>query len=421
MLLTERILIKPNHSHYNNVRKLCRETASVSNQALYYFRQSFFNHETIKWAAIDKLLKLKHSDKYNVIPNAISQSVIKKIGTDFKAFWQAYKQWQKQPSKFKAKPKIPNYRALKTAIQPAQGISIRDGYLIFPSKLSLNPMKIRCASKQSVLAKSENAIVKEIRYVPHGSCFWLEIVYDENKILHQDIINKRKIKLNEKNVLSIDIGVNNLATLVSNKPDFKPVLISGKPVKSLNQRYNKKKAELQSLAHRKMIGHQSVGRFCAINDYFHKVSHYIVELCIQSDIGHIVIGKNSDWKQNVNIGKVNNQKFVSIPFASLISKITYKAEQYGIKVTMQEESYTSKADSLALDTLPTYQKGHSTKHTFSGKRIKRGLYQSVTGKLLNADVNGAINILRKVIGDGFVKNLSNRGAVFAPMRWTPAH
>jgi len=116
MLLTERILIKPNHSHYNNVRKFCRETASVSNQALYYFMQGFFNHETIKWPTIDKLLKLKHSGKYSAIPNAISQSVIKKIGTDFKAFWQAYKQWQKQPSKFKEKPKIPNYRALKTAI-----------------------------------------------------------------------------------------------------------------------------------------------------------------------------------------------------------------------------------------------------------------------------------------------------------------
>ena len=168
-------------------------------------------------------------------------------------------------------------------------------------------MKIRCTSKQSVLAKSETAIVKEIRYVPHGSCFWLEIVYDENKILHQYIIN-------------------NLATLVSNKPDFKPVLISGKPVKSLNQRFNKNKAELQSLAHRKLIAHQSVGRFCAISDYFHKVSRHIIEICVQGDIGHVVIGKNSDWKQNINIGKVNNQKLVSIPFASLIRKITYKAD-----------------------------------------------------------------------------------------------
>jgi putative transposase len=421
MLLTERILIKPNHSHYRSVRKLCRETTLVSNQALYYFRQSFFNHEKITWPTIDKLLKLKHSNKYCAIPNAISQSVIKKVGTDFKSFWQAHKQWEKHPSKFKAKPKIPNYRALKTATQPAQGVSVRDGHLVFPSKLNLSPLKIRCASEQIVLAKSENAIVKEIRYVPHGSCFWLEIVYDENKILHQDIKTRRKTKLNEKNVLSIDIGVNNLATLVSNKPDFRPVLISGKPVKSLNQRFNKNKAELQSLAHRKMIAYQSVGRFCAITDYFHKVSHYIIKTCLEGDIGHIVIGKNDDWKQRINIGKVNNQQFVSIPFATLISQIRYKAEQYGIKVTLQEESYTSKADSLALDELPVYQKGQSVRHVFSGKRIKRGLYQSVTGKLLNADVNGAINILRKVIGDGFVKGLFNKGAVFAPMRWTPAH
>jgi putative transposase len=135
----------------------------------------------------------------------------------------------------------------------------------------------------------------------------------------------------------------------------------------------------------------------------------------------VKIASNDDWKQCINIGKVNNQQFVSIPFATLISQIRYKAEQYGIKVTLQEESYTSKADSLALDELPVYQKGQSVRHVFSGKRIKRGLYQSVTGKLLNADVNGAINILRKVIGDGFVKGLFNKGAVFAPMRWTPAH
>ena len=104
MRLTERILLKPNHSHYKNVRKLCALTASVSNQALYYFRQNFFNHENNKWATIDKLMKLKHADKYNAIPNAISQSVIKKTGTDFDAFWKAYRQWQQHPDKFKERP-----------------------------------------------------------------------------------------------------------------------------------------------------------------------------------------------------------------------------------------------------------------------------------------------------------------------------
>ena len=141
MRLTERILLKPNHSHYKNVRKLCALTASVSNQALYYFRQNFFNHENNKWATIDKLMKLKHADKYNAIPSAISQSVIKKTGTDFDAFWKAYRQWQQHPDKFKERPRIPHYQKLKTAIQPAQGVSVIDEHLVFPKNSILNPLK----------------------------------------------------------------------------------------------------------------------------------------------------------------------------------------------------------------------------------------------------------------------------------------
>jgi len=420
MLLTERILIKPSHSHYNQVRKLCRLTASVSNQALYYFRQNFFNHEQNKWPQIDKLVKLKHQDMYSAIPNAISQSVIKKIGTDFDAFWKAYRQWQQAPEKFKAKPKIPHYQKLKTAIQPAQGISIKDGQLIFPKKLQIEPLKIHCTKDQAVLAKADKATVKELRYVPHGSCFWLEIVYEQDKVLTEKDVNKRRIKLSQNNVFSIDLGINNLATLVSNKPGFHPVLFSGKPIKSLNQRFNKRKSKLQSSKHHQMMAHMAVKRFCQINDYFHKVSHKIIELCLTEDVGKIVIGINRGWKQKVNIGKQNNQKFASIPFQSLIDKITYKAKQYGIEVIEQEESYTSKADSLALDALPVYGKDKE-KVTFLGKRKQRGLYQSKIGKLLNADVNGAINILRKVIGDDFVEGLIDRGAVYTPMRWNPAH
>lgn len=418
MLLTERILIKPNHSHFKEVDRLCRLTAHVTNQALYYFRQAFFNHERVKWSSVDKIVKLHHSERYNAIPNAISQQVIKKVGTDFTSFWQAYKSWKKSPVKFKEKPKIPHYQKVKTAIQSAQGVSIKDGNLQFPKKLNLAPLKIHCAEQQAVLERNSSAIVKELRYVPHGSCYWLEIVFDENKILSKEELNKRNVKLNPNNVFGIDLGINNLVTLVSNKPNFKPVLFNGKPVKSLNQRYNKSKAELQGKGHRQLINHLSVKRFCQINDIFHKISHSIIELCLKNDIGKIVIGKNKDWKQKVNIGKANNQQFVSVPHQALIKKITYKAIQYNIEVVEQEESYTSKADSLALDELPTYQKANTVPPIFSGKRKQRGLYQSSTGKLINADVNGGLNILRKVIGDDFIGSLINKGAVFAPMRLT---
>jgi putative transposase len=165
-----------------------------------------------------------------------------------------------------------------------------------------------------------------------------------------------------------------------------------------------------------MISHRSVKRFCQLNDYMHKASHFIIQQCLQYDIGTIVIGQNQGWKQEVNIGKVNNQHFTSLPHLSLISKIQYKAAQYGIEVIVREESYTSKASALDLDAIPTYEKGKSNVIPFSGKRINRGLYKTSTDLLLNADVNGALNILRKEVGDSFIKSVANEGLVFRPKR-----
>ncbi|MBL6735342.1 MAG: IS200/IS605 family accessory protein TnpB-related protein, partial [Shewanellaceae bacterium] len=151
-------------------------------------------------------------------------------------------------------------------------------------------------------------------------------------------------------------------------------------------------------------------------DHLHKVSKRIIDLCLETDTGKIMIGKNKDWKQSINIGKVNNQKFVSIPHAEFIKKIQYKAEAHGIEVVIREESYTSKASAIDLDTIPTYQ--DSGERIFSGRRIKRGLYKASCFNLINADVNGALNILRKEIGNAFAKGLFDSGCVFQPMRAT---
>ena len=161
---------------------------------------------------------------------------------------------------------------------------------------------------------------------------------------------------------------------------------------------------------------KSIKRYNWINDHLHKVSRYIIKLCLKTDTGVIVIGKNKDWKQSIGIGKVNNQKFVSIPHAELINKIQYKAEEYGIEVIVREESYTSKASALDFDLIPTY--GTDEDKTFSGRRVKRGLYRASTGQLLNADVNGALNVIRKEFGDARLRGLFDSGCVFQPMRVT---
>ena len=216
---------------------------------------------------------------------------------------------------------------------------------------------------------------------------------------------------------SLDLGVNNLITLVDNKigeENREPIILNGRPIKSINQFYNKKRAEIQeelaqtnresplngwhrersSIKLRKITDWRNQ----KIDDYMHKSSRFVINHCLEHNLGHIVIGKNDGWKQEINIGKRNNQNFVSIPFDKLIQQLQYKAQLVGIRVTIIDESYTSKCSALDLETI-----GKHEDHAYAGKRVKRGLFRTAFGILINADVNGALNILRKVIGDTFLK------------------
>ena len=414
---TERILIKPAHPDYASVRHACATSRKIFNSANYYIRQAFFNGEIISWQQADKYIKLHFKNHYSAIPNAASQTIIKTLGKDWKSFFNGLKQWKKQPNLFHARPKLPNYgKKLKTYIQPFQALRCNEGRIEFPKKLNINPIKVRCCNNQDIQEKDPNKhIIKEIRFVPHGQCFWIEVVYDETKV-QPDVASN--VLLDKSRVIAIDYGIDNFLTIVSNAVELKPLLVKGKVIKSINQRYNKRKAYYQSQNNTAMIHKLSVNRFCQLNDFFHKVSHKLLNYCLTNDIGKVIIGKNKGWRQHINIGKSNNQTFTQIPYNAMTDKLRYKLAVYGIEVVEQEESYTSKSDALALDILPQYD--GQTKYRFKGKRKKRGLYQSSTGKLINADVNGAMNILRKVIGDGFVKDLADKGFVFNPINWQVA-
>jgi putative transposase len=414
----ERILIKPSDTNYCAVARLCRTAKTVYNCASYLMRQSFFDGKLIPWATADKLLKAGFHEhpSYFANPNAMSQAIIKKLGDDWKGYFAALAEWKKTPSKFKAKPKMPGYaRHSKTASMPFQHLSCVDSHIQFPKKTGIAPIRINCCEKQELKAKGEDKIILEIRFVPHGSCYWLEVVY-EKQSAQADC--KQSVLLDKSKHLSIDLGINNLATIVSDQPGFRPVLINGKVVKSVNHLYNRDVAKLRSKGHKKLIEAKSVKRFCWIDDHFHKASRLVIQTCLEHDIGTLVIGHNPGWKQDVNIGKVNNQKFVSIPHAKLIEQIRYKAEEYGIQVIAREESYTSKASALDRDPVPNYGSTSGAKHCFSGRRVKRGLYQAASGLQINADVNGALNILRKEIGDSFLKAVVDEGNVLRPKRVT---
>ena len=214
-----------------------------------------------------------------------------------------------------------------------------------------------------------------------------------------------------KRYLSIDPGLDNLLTIVSNT-GMRPILLNGKIIKSINQWYNKERAYHYSILRKGQQTNQglftsrrldalSVKRMNQIKNQMHKISKEVVNLAIQENVCMVYMGHNDGSKQNINIGRVNNQNFVTIPIMILIQMLTYKLEAVGIQLVLTEESYTSKASALDFDDIPTYDPKVNVNYTFSGKRISRGQYRSKNGTILHADCNGAVNILRKVIPGAF--------------------
>jgi putative transposase len=202
-----------------------------------------------------------------------------------------------------------------------------------------------------------------------------------------------------------DLGIDNLCTLASDKPGFVSRIVNGRPVKSINQFYNKRRADLQSQLGRKGTSHRlerlTTQRTRRIDHYLHTASRRIIGLLVSDGIGTLVIGQNPLWKQEANLGRRTNQNFVSIPHARFVDMLRYKAELVGIQVLVTEESYTSKASFLDADPLPVYDPARSDQSRFSGRRVKRGLYRAANGRRINADVNGAYNIMRKAVPNSF--------------------
>lgn len=244
--------------------------------------------------------------------------------------------------------------------------------------------------------------IKQVRVIPQATCFVVEVVYDQDAV---------DLGLCKDRFLSIDLGIDNLATCVGNVG--KPFIANGKSVKSFNQWFNKTRAVLQSYVGDKGMSKRIQNllhyRNCWMEAKMHKTSRFIVDYCLENNIGRIVIGKNDGWKQQVNLGKRVNQKFLHIPHSRLIDKISYKARLAGIEVKTTEESYTNKSDHLAGEEMRKQE-------LYLGKRVKRGLFQSSTKVMLNADVNGCLGIARKVLGDSIIKLITHSGVGLTPYR-----
>ena len=355
---------------------LCHLSKNLYNEGNYLIRQEFFNHN--KWIRYNSLYHLlKTSDNYHRLPAQTAQQVLKILDRSWKAFFSAIKAWKKDKSRFNGRPKPPGYKPKNgefLLVFTNQQVKIKNSILLFPKKVSFK-LKTRLHDKPDI---------REVRIIPKGVGYVVEIVY--KKEIHPKPLNK-------DNIVAIDLGVRNLITMVNNN-GFKPFVIKGGIAKTINQYYNKERARIQSTYDRqgiktgKAIQKLTNKRNKKLNDYFHKTSRKIVEYCVINDIGTVVIGYNPDWKQNCRLGKRNTQNFVTIPYSKLIQQLDYKAEEQGITVIKQEESYSSKCSFLDNEPIEHHNR-------YLGRRITSGLFKSHKGTIINADMNGAYNILKK--------------------------
>ena len=279
-----------------------------------------------------------------------------------------------------------------------QSCFIRDGYIVLSKNLKLRIPQFH---------KYEGALssFQQVRIIPKKTYIKVEIIYErEDKVL----------TLDANRYASIDLGLNNLVTMVT---DFsEPVIYNGRPIKALNRQFNKSLAKYKSLLETnnnkkssKRIERIYMSRNNRMDDIMHKVSRHIVDTLERNNVGTLVCGRNKGWKDSIDLGRRNNQQFVQVPHERLISMLRYKCEMSGIQLIENEESYTSKCDALALEPVCKHE-------TYMGKRVHRGMFQSSTGRILNADVNGALNIMRKVVGDSCVSGIADSGRLFRPRK-----
>jgi len=367
---------------------------NLYNAALYHTRQAFiFRAERIRYEALARLMR--ETDAYRALPAKVAQWVLKQVSAAWDSYFTALSAWKADPSRFLGRPRLPKYldkqgrNLLTYTLQAVSRPLLRQG-IIQPSGLSIQ-------------VQTRQTAVQQVRIVPHGTHYTVEVIYE------QPIT---PASLDPALVAAVDIGVNNLAALTSNLPGFAPRLINGRPLKALNQRYNKRRAQLQAQLPQ---GRHTSRRLDAIadkrnrriTDYLHNASRAIINLLVQHRIGTLVVGHNPDWKQRVQLGRRTNQTFVSIPHARFIAMLTYKAELAGMRVVVREEAHTSKVSFLDHEPIQHHD-------VYAGKRIARGLFRASDGTLINADVNGAYNIGRKAAPEAFAPG--GHGWVVQPVR-----
>ena len=396
---------------YRTLRELCHIAKNLANEAIYNIRQYYFSEgEFLKYEK--KYTLLKNSPNYKSLNSNMAQQILKEVDGSFKSFFGLLKLAKQGKYAFKD-CKLPHYLPKDGYTTLVIGfVRLKGNKLILP--FSNGFKKTHKAVEITIPPILLDKKVKEIRIIPKAKARFFEIQY----IYEAECVQRN---LNTNNALALDLGVNNLVTAVSSQG--KTFIIDGRRLKSINQWFNKENARLQSIKDKQHYGKKSTNRQKAIardrnnkvNDYMNKVARKVINYCIANDIGTLVVGYNETFQRGSHIGKQNNQNFVNIPYGQLRSKFEYLCKLNGIVFVKQEESYTSKASFWDQDDIPVYNADNPREYQFSGKRVHRGQYKTASGKTINADVNGALNIMRKSsVVD--VNILYSRGEVDTPVR-----
>jgi putative transposase len=395
--LVEQHCISKRDPRYAIIDAAAFKSKNLYNAALYEMRQAFIHQGIyLSYEEMDK--RMQPSDSYQALPAKVAQHVLKQLADAWKAFREAKASYEEDPCRFTGRPKLPKYKhkteGRNILIYTMQAVSrgkksLKRG-IIKPSML---PIEVK--------TQQDPKTIDQVRIIPRKGHYVVEIIHNKEPV---------QAHVDPSFCVAIDLGVTNLAAITSNRVGFIPRLVNGRTLKAMNQWYNKRMKELKLClpkADRERVTKQmeqiTNKRNRQVNHYLHAASRAIIDFLGKEGVGTVIVGKNPLWKQEVGMGKRNNQNFVAIPHARFIDMLTYKASLVGIQVEVQEESYTSKVSFLDLDPIPTYKPNDETEYTFSGKRIGRRnrLYRTKDGKIMCADVNGSYNILRKSKPDAF--------------------
>ncbi|EDN70016.1 transposase, IS605 family [Beggiatoa sp. PS] len=378
-------LTKP---QFERLRDLSCHAKNLYNQTLWTLREAYSaTGKYFTYPQMDKVMKqvenLEGDINYKLLKAKVAQQTLRRLDKNFKSFFRCHQNFQTNPDKYKGPPKPPRFKhkPYDNLIYDYQAFSIKNGFVVLEKGLSF-------ALPEKLVAQT----IKQVEIVPKYRHFEAFFVYEDDEVVD-------RISPSDK-VMAIDLGLNNLATCVTNGV-AKPFILDGRKLKSINHYYNKRYSKRQS--HLKKTRDRSWSnrlqrltdkRHARIGDYLHKATRQVTNVCVREGISKVVVGDVTKSLDQINLGKRTNQNFVNLSLGQFIDKLRYKLELHGIQLSVTNESYTSKASFVDGDVLPSIYEPKKT-YIFSGKRVKRGLYRSQNGTTLNADANGAYNILRK--------------------------